>query len=166
MPTYSLTSPTTGQSYDVDFSGAPSEADMEQAVAFYDQKFDELGGQHPRLLNQSTAGTAGMTAFRSLGDAAMNAIGGLAKLADVGGAQSFQAITGLPISTGLQDLAKQTDQIKEEARRHNIPRVENRPLARALFDGAKVGDPIPVHLYNAVAELLAYLYRIKNRRRS
>jgi hypothetical protein len=117
MPTYSLTSPTTGQSYDVDFSGAPSEADMEQAVAFYDQKFDELGGQHPRLLNQSTAGTAGMAAFRSLGDAAMNAIGGLAKLADVGGAQSFQAITGLPISTGLQDLAKQTDQIKEEARR-------------------------------------------------
>jgi len=117
MPTYSLTSPTTGQSYDVDFSGAPSEADMEQAVAFYDQKFDELGGQHPRLLNQSTAGTAGMAAFRSLGDAAMNAIGGLAKLADVGGAQSFQAITGLPISTGLQDLAKQTDQIKDEARR-------------------------------------------------
>lgn len=67
------------------------------------------------------------------------------------------------VARGADRLA---EKIKEEARRHNIPRVENRPLARALFDGAKVGDPIPVHLYNAVAELLAYVYRIKNRRRS
>jgi len=117
MPTYSLTSPTTGQSYDVDFSGAPSEADMEQAVSFYDDQFDQLGGQHPRVLNQSPAATAGVSMFRSLGDAAMAAVSGAAKLADVGGAQSFQAITGLPLSTGMQEVARQADLVQEEARR-------------------------------------------------
>lgn len=57
------------------------------------------------------------------------------------------------------------EKIKTEARRHGIPRVENRPLARALYNGARVGDTIPTDLYNAVAEVLAYVYRIRENRR-
>jgi flagellar biosynthetic protein FlhB len=41
--------------------------------------------------------------------------------------------------------------------------VENPPLARALFKTAEVGDSIPVDLYRAVAEVLAYVYRLKGR---
>jgi flagellar biosynthetic protein FlhB len=49
--------------------------------------------------------------------------------------------------------------IKETARWHNIPIVENPPLAQALFRATEVGDAIPAKLYAAVAEILAFLYR-------
>lgn len=49
--------------------------------------------------------------------------------------------------------------IRQEARRHGVPLVENRPLAQALYRGVDVGDQIPVNLYKAVAEVLAYVYR-------
>jgi flagellar biosynthesis protein FlhB len=51
--------------------------------------------------------------------------------------------------------------IKEIAREHKIPMVENKPVARALFAAAEVGHPIPVDLYGAVAEILAFIYRLK-----
>lgn len=51
--------------------------------------------------------------------------------------------------------------IKSEARRCGIPRVENRLLARTLYKISKVGDEIPPELYGAVAEVLAFVYRIK-----
>jgi flagellar biosynthetic protein FlhB len=41
--------------------------------------------------------------------------------------------------------------------------VENRPLARALFDQTKVGDAVPEEFFKAVAEILAYVYRIQNK---
>lgn len=49
--------------------------------------------------------------------------------------------------------------IKDLAREHDIPVVENRPLAQALFATAKVGASIPMDLFVAVAEILAYVYR-------
>lgn len=52
--------------------------------------------------------------------------------------------------------------IKSEARRHGIPRVENRLLARTLYKVCKVGDEIPPELYTAVAEVLAFVYRLKH----
>ena len=55
------------------------------------------------------------------------------------------------------------EKIKEIARLHNIPIVENKPLARTLFKTLKINQPIPKNLYNAVAEILAYVYRIKGR---
>jgi flagellar biosynthetic protein FlhB len=55
------------------------------------------------------------------------------------------------------------EKIKEIARLHNIPIVENKPLARTLFKTLKIGMPIPKNLYNAVAEILAYVYKIKGR---
>ncbi len=51
--------------------------------------------------------------------------------------------------------------IKDIARQHGVPIIENKPLAQALFKGADVGDSIPGDLFGAVAELLAYLVRIR-----
>jgi flagellar biosynthetic protein FlhB len=51
--------------------------------------------------------------------------------------------------------------IKAIAREHGIPTVENVPLARALYAEAEVGDIIPGALFEAVAEILAYLIRLK-----
>jgi len=53
--------------------------------------------------------------------------------------------------------------IKEIAREHDIPIVENKPLARTLFKMCEVGDMIPANLYRAVAEVLAYVYNLKNK---
>ena len=60
-----------------------------------------------------------------------------------------------------QDLV--ADRIKQIAREHKITIVENKPLARALYAAAEVGDMVPNELYQAVAEVLAYVYRLKNR---
>ena len=51
--------------------------------------------------------------------------------------------------------------IREIAREHSVPIVENPPLARALFKECELGDTIPGPLFGAVAEVLAYLIRIK-----
>jgi len=56
--------------------------------------------------------------------------------------------------------------IKELAQEHDIPLVENPPLARTLYKSVEVGAFIPVELYQAVAEILAYIYKIRNRWRA
>jgi flagellar biosynthetic protein FlhB len=53
--------------------------------------------------------------------------------------------------------------IKELARWHEIPIVENPPLAQALYKATEVGQMIPPQLYAAVAEILAFLYRAQMR---
>ncbi|MDX9754041.1 MAG: flagellar biosynthesis protein FlhB [bacterium] len=50
--------------------------------------------------------------------------------------------------------------IKEIAKEHNIPIVENRPLAQSLYKLVGVGNMIPPDLYQAVAEVLAYVYKL------
>ena len=54
-------------------------------------------------------------------------------------------------------------QIRSIARRHGIPIIENRPLARTIWTKVKVGRPIPSHLFHAVAEILAKVYRVRKR---
>lgn len=49
--------------------------------------------------------------------------------------------------------------IKAEAALHGVPMVENKPLTRALFRATDIGDAIPAELYQAVAEVLAVLWR-------
>jgi flagellar biosynthetic protein FlhB len=44
-----------------------------------------------------------------------------------------------------------------------IPIIENPPLAQALYKSVEVGQEIPMHLYRAVAEVLAYVYRVLGR---
>jgi len=53
------------------------------------------------------------------------------------------------------------DKIREIAREAGVPIVENRPVARALFRMCEVGSYVPAKLYKAVAEVLAYVYRLK-----
>lgn len=53
--------------------------------------------------------------------------------------------------------------IKENAKEYHIQIVENKPLARMLYYNVDVGAEIPPELYQAVAEILAYVYSIKNR---
>ncbi len=52
--------------------------------------------------------------------------------------------------------------IKKIAREHDVPIVENPPLARAIYQVVEVGMEIPGNLYKAVAEVLAYVFRLKN----
>lgn len=53
--------------------------------------------------------------------------------------------------------------IKEYAKEFDIPIVENKPVAQALFASAEVDQHIPKDLYRAVAEILAYVYKLKNK---
>jgi len=54
--------------------------------------------------------------------------------------------------------------IKQKAMDHTIPIIENPPLARALYQAVEVGQEIPPHLYRAVAEILAYIFKLMNGR--
>jgi flagellar biosynthetic protein FlhB len=53
--------------------------------------------------------------------------------------------------------------IKELAQKHDIPMVENRTLAQTLYKNVDVGASIPVDLYKTVAEILAYIYKTRNK---
>ena len=61
-----------------------------------------------------------------------------------------------------QDIV--AERIKQIAREHHIMIVENKAVARALYQAVEVGGVVPAELYQAVAEILAYVYRIKHRR--
>lgn len=66
-----------------------------------------------------------------------------------------------------QVLAKGQDflalRIKEIAKEHGIITIENKPLARALFQRTEIGDSIPGDLFQAVAEVLAYVYKLQGK---
>jgi flagellar biosynthetic protein FlhB len=64
------------------------------------------------------------------------------------------------IAKGKNCLALRIRQIAAD---HEMPIVENQPLAQALYKSADVGQEIPAHLYRAVAEVLAYIFRVMNR---
>ena len=55
-------------------------------------------------------------------------------------------------------------QIKKVAAEHGVPTMENPPLARALFKACEIDQEIPGDMYAAVAELLAFVYRIRTTR--
>lgn len=54
--------------------------------------------------------------------------------------------------------------IKTIAAEHGVPVMENKPLARALSAACEIGDQIPAELYQAVAEVLAFVFSLKRRR--
>lgn len=58
------------------------------------------------------------------------------------------------------------ERIKEVAREHDVPVLENKPLAQALFKSVEIGGEIPPALYHAVAEVLAFIYSLKRQRSS
>lgn len=64
------------------------------------------------------------------------------------------------IAKGVDFLAQK---IKSIAYSNQIITVENRPLARALYEQAEIGGEVPEDLFKAIAEVLAYVYRIRNK---
>jgi flagellar biosynthesis protein FlhB len=68
----------------------------------------------------------------------------------------------LVVAKGKNYLARR---IREKAVEHQVPIIENPPLAQALYKSVEVGQEIPPHLYRAVAEILAYIFKLMNGRR-
>jgi len=62
------------------------------------------------------------------------------------------------LAKGSARIAKR---IKELAEKHDIPIVENKELAQSLYSLVEIGQKIPPILYQAVAEVLAYIYKLK-----
>ena len=64
-------------------------------------------------------------------------------------------------------LAKGEDylaqKIKDAAKEHHIEIVENKPLARMLYANVEVGELVPPELYQAVAEVLAFVYHLQGK---
>lgn len=63
------------------------------------------------------------------------------------------------VAKGVDYLAMR---IRQVAANNRVPLVERPPLARALHAGCEVGQEVPPELYQAVAEVLAYVYRLEN----
>ena len=57
---------------------------------------------------------------------------------------------------------KMAEKIKELAEKHDIPIVENKELAQSLYALVEIGQEIPSALYQAVAEILAYIYKLQD----
>ena len=53
--------------------------------------------------------------------------------------------------------------IKEIAKENGVITMENKPLARAIYERVEIGDVIPADLFQAVAEVLAYVYKMKGK---
>lgn len=63
------------------------------------------------------------------------------------------------VGKGIDIIA---ENIKKIALDNDVPIIENKPLARGIYDSMDIGDPIPEELYEAVAEVLAYVYSLKD----
>jgi flagellar biosynthetic protein FlhB len=54
--------------------------------------------------------------------------------------------------------------MKERAEKNKVPIVRNAPLARALHDQGELNSPIPIEHFQAVAEVITYVYKLKGRK--
>jgi flagellar biosynthetic protein FlhB len=66
----------------------------------------------------------------------------------------------LLVAKGVDEVAFR---IREVAKAHDIPIVENPPLARALYATVEIDRPIPAEHYKAVAEIIGYVMKLKRR---
>jgi len=65
------------------------------------------------------------------------------------------------VAKGADEVAQR---IKQLAKEYGITIMENKPLARALFAQTEIGQGVPADLYKAVAEVLAFVYRLKRKK--
>ena len=74
----------------------------------------------------------------------------------------MMGLGGAPVllAKGVDFAAKR---IRDSANEHDIPIVENPPLARAIYSDVDIDQEIPEELYVAVAEIMAYVFKLKNR---
>ncbi len=66
------------------------------------------------------------------------------------------------VAKGVDALAQK---IKDVAKENNIPLYEDRELARALYKYCDIGDQVPEKLFQAVAQILAYIFQLKKKRK-
>ena len=64
------------------------------------------------------------------------------------------------VAKGVDYMA---EKIKSIAREHDVMIIENKPLARALYMATDIGAQIPEEFFKAVAEILAYVYRVQGK---
>lgn len=74
--------------------------------------------------------------------------------------ESGQGQAPVVVAKGADFLA---GRIKEIAKENSVEIVENKPLARMLYYNVELGAEIPPELYQAVAEVLAYVYQLHDR---
>ncbi|MFH1761356.1 MAG: EscU/YscU/HrcU family type III secretion system export apparatus switch protein, partial [bacterium] len=70
-------------------------------------------------------------------------------------------VMSVPV-VAAKGMRKTAQKIKEIAVEHSIPIVEDKPLARLMYPKIEVGQEIPFEFFAAVAEILAYIYRMNN----
>ena len=76
---------------------------------------------------------------------------------------SENMVSPMVVGKGADHLAMK---IREIAKENNIPIVENVLLARTLYKTVKIGSPVPRSLYKAVAEVLAFVYKLKKKKKA
>lgn len=76
--------------------------------------------------------------------------------------QEKEDVVPMVLVKGADHMAQK---IKELAKEHDVPMVENRELAQSLYKHAEVGDPIPMDLYQAIAEILAIVLQMDERKK-
>jgi len=64
------------------------------------------------------------------------------------------------VAKGVDFIAQK---IKLVAKENNVVMVENRPLARAMYNQVEIGDLVPEEFYKAVAEVLAFVYQTRDK---
>jgi flagellar biosynthetic protein FlhB len=74
----------------------------------------------------------------------------------------FQKMKSPKLLAKGRDLVAQ--RIKEVAREHGVPIVENPPVARAVYASVEINDFIPAELFKPIAEILAYIYKLKGKK--
>jgi flagellar biosynthetic protein FlhB len=74
-----------------------------------------------------------------------------------------QMVSPMVVGKGADHLAMK---IREIAKENNIPIVENVMLARTLYKTVKVGQPVPRTMYKAVAEVLAFVYKLRKKQKA
>lgn len=77
--------------------------------------------------------------------------------------QEKEDVVPMVLVKGADHMAQK---IKELAKEHDVPMVENRELAQSLYKHAEVGDPIPMDLYQAIAEILAIVLQMDERKKN
>lgn len=145
MPTASITSAKTGQTFKVNFANDPTADDIDEVTSAWETEFYQREGLDPSIAEQGVVGTAGNAFARDLGGTALDAVGGVAKgtaemsraLGPMGNALRFVPGVSTVMSLGNAGdaVAGFTDAVREESRAVYPVNPAN-PVAETIGGGA------------------------------
>ncbi len=132
--------------------------DKQAKMSFQDVREESKQSEgNPAVKGQIRARQAKLSRSRGMLAAIASADVVLANPTHLVVALSYTEGTGAPVVVA-RAAGSAAERIKVEAARHDVPVVHDKPLARAIYGAAEVGQPIPFELYQAVAEVLATVY--------